>query len=196
VLSARRQLCTACREVIDPPIGQSTWIATLGALDSRKDVNNQSRNAKLFNTSVPSGGMSRSLYENGAPTVTGVERDIVDAVSTDVPWDVVERFAGWSASPAPTTNSEAAAYSRTASEGFGVDHEVFTPELYQYAPRRRYRDRGRLGVRDRQNGRVLQRRPSNRRTRLRRERIGDGLDRGDALLSPSTASSRTSAGRW
>jgi len=78
--------------------------------------------------------MSRSLYENGAPTVTGVERDIVDAVSTDVPWDVVERFAGLERVSGTDDELEAAAYLADRLEGFGVDHEVFTPELYLSTP--------------------------------------------------------------
>jgi len=74
------------------------------------------------------------LYENGAPTVTGVERDIVDAVSTDVPWDVVERFAGLERVSGTDDELEAAAYLADRLEGSGVDHEVFTPELYLSTP--------------------------------------------------------------
>jgi Iap family predicted aminopeptidase len=84
--------------------------------------------------SVPNGGMSRDLYENGAPNVAGVERDIVDAVSADEPWGVVERFAELERVSGTGDEREAAEYLADRLGSFGVGHEVFHPELYLSTP--------------------------------------------------------------
>lgn len=78
--------------------------------------------------------MSQNLYENGAPAVTGVERDIVAAVSSDEPWGVVERFSELERVSGTEDEREAAGYLTKRLDAFGVDHEVFEPELYLSTP--------------------------------------------------------------
>jgi N-acetylated-alpha-linked acidic dipeptidase len=79
-------------------------------------------------------GVSHTLYENGAPDLTGVERDIVDAVSAEEPWGVVERFADLERVSGTDDERAAAAYLTDRLEANGVAHERFDPELYLSTP--------------------------------------------------------------
>ncbi|MEF8814840.1 MAG: M28 family peptidase [Halovenus sp.] len=78
--------------------------------------------------------MNRTLYEDGAPRVSGVEADIVDAVSAEEPWQLVERFAELERVSGTDDEREAASYLTDRLAHFGVDHEVHRPELYLSTP--------------------------------------------------------------
>ena len=78
--------------------------------------------------------MGQQLYEEGAPWVSGVDAEIVDEVSADEPWDVVERFAELERVSGTEDEREAMAYLTDRLDAFGVDHELFEPELYLSMP--------------------------------------------------------------
>jgi N-acetylated-alpha-linked acidic dipeptidase len=75
-----------------------------------------------------------NLYEGGAPNVTSVEEEIVDAVSADEPWGVVERFAELKRVSGTDDEREAVEYLADRLGSFGVEHEVFDPDLYLSTP--------------------------------------------------------------
>ncbi|GAB7095183.1 M28 family peptidase [Halolamina litorea] len=78
--------------------------------------------------------MDQPLYEEGSPSVTGVDAAIVDDVSADEPWGVVERFAELERVSGTEDEATAMAYLRDRLDAFGVDHELFEPELYLSTP--------------------------------------------------------------
>jgi hypothetical protein len=78
--------------------------------------------------------MSRTLYEDGAPQLSGVEADIVDAVSAEVPWHLVERFSELERVSGTADEREAATYLADRLAQFGVDHETHRPDLYLSTP--------------------------------------------------------------
>ncbi|AEN05398.1 peptidase M28 [halophilic archaeon DL31] len=78
--------------------------------------------------------MSRRLYEAGAPRVSGVDADIVEAVSTEEPWQLIERFAELVRVSGTDDEREAAAYLTDRLNSFGVAHDIFRPELYLSTP--------------------------------------------------------------
>ena len=78
--------------------------------------------------------MVQRLYEEGAPSVSGVDAAIVDEVSADEPWDVVERFAELERVSGTEDEREAVSYLTDRLDAFGVDRELFQPELYLSTP--------------------------------------------------------------
>jgi hypothetical protein len=75
-----------------------------------------------------------NLYEDDASNVTSVEQEIVDAVSADEPWCVVEQFAELERVSGTDDEREAAEYLADQLGTFGVEHEVFNPDLYLSTP--------------------------------------------------------------
>ncbi|MGM0717780.1 MAG: M28 family peptidase [Halobacteriota archaeon] len=78
--------------------------------------------------------MDQRLYENGAPSVSGIDESIVDSVSVGEPWAVVERFADLERVSGTDDEREAATYLTERLDRFGVDHTLFEPELYLSTP--------------------------------------------------------------
>jgi len=78
--------------------------------------------------------MDQRLYENGAPSVSGIDESIINSVSVAEPWTVVERFAGLERVSGTDDERESAAYLTDRLDSFGVDHEMFEPELYLSTP--------------------------------------------------------------
>lgn len=78
--------------------------------------------------------MSQELYENDAPNLSGVENDIVNAVTADEPWGVVKQFAELERVSGTDDERKAAEHLADRLEAFGVDHQVFTPELHLSTP--------------------------------------------------------------
>ena len=74
------------------------------------------------------------LYENGAPDVTSVEDEIIDSVSAEEPWSVVERFAELERVSGTDDEREAAEYLADRLSTFGVEYDIFNPELYLSTP--------------------------------------------------------------
>ncbi|KPN29082.1 hypothetical protein SY89_03316 [Halolamina pelagica] len=78
--------------------------------------------------------MSQRLYADGKPSLSGVDAAIVDDVSAEEPWRLVERFAELDRVSGTDDERSAAAYVTDRLEQFGVDHELFTPSLYLSTP--------------------------------------------------------------
>lgn len=78
--------------------------------------------------------MGQRLYESGAPSVSGVDEAIIDSVSVDEPWAVVEQFSGLERVSGTLDERKAATYLTDRLDSFGVDHELFGPELYLSTP--------------------------------------------------------------
>lgn len=78
--------------------------------------------------------MSYELYENDAPTVEGIECDVIEAISADEPWALVERFADLDRISGTEDERAAADYIVGRLEALNVDHEVYKPELYLSTP--------------------------------------------------------------
>lgn len=78
--------------------------------------------------------MSQRLYETGNPSVSGVDAAIVDEVSAEEPWRLVERFSELERVSGTDDERSAATYLTDRLEGFGIDHELFEPELYLSTP--------------------------------------------------------------
>lgn len=78
--------------------------------------------------------MSQRLYADGKPSLSGVDAAIVDDVSAEEPWRLVERFAELDRVSGTDDERTAAAYVTDRLEQFGVDHELFTPSLYLSTP--------------------------------------------------------------
>jgi hypothetical protein len=74
------------------------------------------------------------LYDRSEPALDGVERDIYDAISADVPWELVERFADLERVSGSADEREAAEYVLDRLDEFGVSHERYDPELYLSVP--------------------------------------------------------------
>ncbi|MFC6734993.1 M28 family peptidase, partial [Halolamina salina] len=78
--------------------------------------------------------MGQRLYEDGKPSLSGVDAAIVDDVSAEEPWSLVERFAELERVSGSEDERAAAAYVTDRLEQFGVDHELFEPSLYLSTP--------------------------------------------------------------
>jgi len=78
--------------------------------------------------------MRQQLYADGKPSLSGIDAAIVDDVSTEEPWRLVERFAELDRVSGTDDERSAAAYVTDRLEKFGVDHELFTPSLYLSTP--------------------------------------------------------------
>ncbi|WP_053947855.1 M28 family peptidase [Halolamina sediminis] len=78
--------------------------------------------------------MGQRLYEEGKPSLSGTDAAIVDDVSADEPWALVERFAELERVSGSDDERAAAAYVTDRLEQFGVDHELFEPSLYLSTP--------------------------------------------------------------
>ena len=78
--------------------------------------------------------MGQRLYEGGKPSLSGTDAAIVDDVSADEPWALVERFAELERVSGSEDERTAAAYVMDRLEQFGVDHALFEPSLYLSTP--------------------------------------------------------------
>ncbi|MDB2282710.1 M28 family peptidase [Halorubrum ezzemoulense] len=78
--------------------------------------------------------MDGRLYEGGKPSLSGVDAAIVDDVSADEPWSLVERFAELERVSGTEGERSAAAYVTDRLDGFSIDHELFEPSLYLSTP--------------------------------------------------------------
>jgi len=78
--------------------------------------------------------MSSNLYEAGAPAVSGLDRSVVDSVSSEEPWALVERFADLERVSGTADERAAASYLTDRLAAHGIDHETHEPELYLSTP--------------------------------------------------------------
>ena len=78
--------------------------------------------------------MNTQLYEDGAPAVSGFERDLVEAVSADEPWALVERFAELTRVSGTEDERLAADYLRERLDELGVPNTTHSPDLYLSTP--------------------------------------------------------------
>ncbi|MFB6221798.1 MAG: M28 family metallopeptidase [Halolamina sp.] len=74
------------------------------------------------------------LYERDVPALSGLERELYDEVSADVPWELVERFAELERVSGSDDEVEAAEYVTDRLNDFGVSYERHDPELYLSIP--------------------------------------------------------------
>jgi N-acetylated-alpha-linked acidic dipeptidase len=74
------------------------------------------------------------LYDRDEPALSGVERDLYDAVSADEPWALVERFSELERVSPSEDERRAAEYVTDRLSSYGVDHERHDPELYVSVP--------------------------------------------------------------
>ena len=74
------------------------------------------------------------LYERDEPALAGVERELYDAVSADVPWELVEQFSELERVSGSDDEVRAAEYVTEQLSSFGVDNERHDPELYLSIP--------------------------------------------------------------
>lgn len=75
------------------------------------------------------------LYERDEPAVSGVERDLYDAVSAEEPWALVERFADLERVSGSDDEAAAAEYLLERLDALGIEHDRLDPELYLSIPR-------------------------------------------------------------
>ncbi len=73
------------------------------------------------------------LYES-EPALSAVEQSVFDAVSSDVPWSLVEQFAELERVSGSEDERRAAEALETRLDGMGIDHVRFEPELYLSVP--------------------------------------------------------------
>ena len=78
--------------------------------------------------------MSDGLYADGKPSLSGVDAAIVDDVSAEEPWALVERFADLDRVSGTEDERAAAAYVTDRLNQFGVGYERFDPSLYLSTP--------------------------------------------------------------
>lgn len=69
------------------------------------------------------------LYERDEPALSGVERELFDAVSADEPWALVERFAELERVSGSEDEVRAAEYLLERLDALGLDHRRHDPEL-------------------------------------------------------------------
>jgi len=74
------------------------------------------------------------LSEHDEPSLSGVERELYDAVSADEPWELVERFSELERVSGSDEEVEAAEYVTDRLTDLGVDYERYDPELYLSIP--------------------------------------------------------------
>ena len=78
--------------------------------------------------------MDQRLYEEGKPSLSDVDAAIVDDVSAEVSWSLVERFAELERVSGTEDERLAATYVMDQLDGFGINHELFEPSLYLSTP--------------------------------------------------------------
>jgi hypothetical protein len=78
--------------------------------------------------------MDQRLYEEGKPSLSDVDAAIVDDVSVEVSWSLVERFAELERVSGTEDERLAATYVMDQLDGFGINHELFEPSLYLSTP--------------------------------------------------------------
>lgn len=78
--------------------------------------------------------MTWKLYEDDAPTVSGLDHEIIDAVSAKEPWTLVERFAELERVSGTPDEREAATHLTDRLATHDVPHETYEPELYLSTP--------------------------------------------------------------
>jgi len=71
---------------------------------------------------------------DGTPDLEGFEAELVDAVSREEPWSLVERFADLERVSGSEDERQAAAYLCDRLDDLGIDYERHEPELYRSAP--------------------------------------------------------------
>jgi N-acetylated-alpha-linked acidic dipeptidase len=74
------------------------------------------------------------LYEREEPLLSGVDRELYDEVSADVPWELVERFSELERVSGSDDEVAAAEYLTDRLTEFGIDHDRYDPELYLSIP--------------------------------------------------------------
>ncbi len=67
-------------------------------------------------------------------TITSLEQTLLDALSADEPWALIERFTTLVRESASDDEREAAAYITERLEALGVPHQVYEPELFLSVP--------------------------------------------------------------
>ncbi|USZ70184.1 M28 family metallopeptidase (plasmid) [Halorussus salilacus] len=76
--------------------------------------------------------MSQSVADSEA--LSSLEGSVVDAVSIDEPWALLEKFSGLERLSGTEEEEEAAEYIANRLESFGVSYERYDPELYISQP--------------------------------------------------------------
>ena len=80
--------------------------------------------------------MSYTLYGDGAPVVDGFERNLIEAVSADEPWALVERFAELERVSGTEDERVAAGYIGDRLAAHDIPYDVYEPSLYLSTPER------------------------------------------------------------
>ena len=75
-----------------------------------------------------------ALYEGESPKVDGLARDLIESVSADEPWQLVERFADLERVSGSADEREAAKYLIDRLEHHGIPYERYDPELWLSIP--------------------------------------------------------------
>lgn len=74
------------------------------------------------------------LYEGDSPAVDGFERELIESVSAEEPWELVERFSELERVSGSADEREAADYLSDRLETHGIPHERYEPELWLSIP--------------------------------------------------------------
>lgn len=75
-----------------------------------------------------------ALYEDDSPTVDGFERELVNSVSADEPWRLVERFSELKRVSGSADERAAADYLTERLETHNIPYEHYEPELWLSIP--------------------------------------------------------------
>lgn len=75
-----------------------------------------------------------SLYERDEPSLSGLEQELYNAISSDAPWDLVQRFSELERVSGSAEEVEAAEYVTDRLSEFGVSYERHDPELHLSIP--------------------------------------------------------------
>jgi hypothetical protein len=75
-----------------------------------------------------------ALYEDDSPTADGFERELIDSVSPDEPWKLVERFSELERVSGSADEREAADYLTDRLEAHDIPNDRYTPELWLSIP--------------------------------------------------------------
>lgn len=76
-----------------------------------------------------------ALYEHDEPNLTGLERELYDAISADEPWDLIEEFSELVRESGSEDEKKAAAYITDRLDALGVPYDRYDPELWLSHPR-------------------------------------------------------------
>lgn len=74
------------------------------------------------------------LYDRGEPALSGLERDLYDAVDADEPWALVERFAELERVSGSADERRAAEYVEERLSALGIEYDRYDPELWLSIP--------------------------------------------------------------